>query len=86
MRLRNNNSEMVPAKLGNQEKVSKFVMGREVGQRKMRPQVFLLKLNRLHFLFIGFPTQEGTRSSHLTSIPAHGYLLFCWRFIAIASI
>ena len=36
MRLQNNNSEMVPAKLGNQEKVGKYVMGREVGQRKMK--------------------------------------------------
>ena len=30
----------------------------------------------LLFLFIGFPTQEGTRSSHLASSPAHGLLLF----------
>ena len=36
MRLRNNNSEMVPAKSGNREKVGKFVMGREVGQGKMK--------------------------------------------------
>ena len=36
MRLRNNNSEMVPAKSGNREKVGKFVIGREVGQGKMK--------------------------------------------------
>ena len=36
MRVQNNKSEMVPAKLGNREKVGKFVMGREVGQRKMK--------------------------------------------------
>ena len=36
MRLRNNNSEMVPSKSGNWEKVGKFVMGREVGQGKMK--------------------------------------------------
>ena len=36
VRLRNNNSEMVPAKSGNREKVGKFVMGRKVGQGKMK--------------------------------------------------
>ena len=36
MRLRNNNSEMVPAKSGNREKIGKFVMGLEVGQGKMK--------------------------------------------------
>ena len=34
--LRNNDSEMVPAKSGNLEKVGKFVLGREVGQGKMK--------------------------------------------------
>ena len=34
----------------------------------------------LLFLFIGFSTQEGTRSTHLASSPAHGLLLFCWPF------
>ena len=36
MRLRNNNSEMVPANSGNLEKIGKFVMGLEVGQVKMK--------------------------------------------------
>ena len=36
VRLRNNNSEMVPAKSGNREKIGKFVMGLEVGQGKMK--------------------------------------------------
>ena len=36
MRLRNNNSEMVTAKSRNREKVGKFVMGRGVGQGKMK--------------------------------------------------
>ena len=40
----------------------------------------------LLFLFIGFSTQEGTRSTHLASSPEHGLLLFCCRFIEIASI
>ena len=43
----------------------------------------------LILLFIGFSTQEGTRSTHLASpSPAHRLLmlLFCWRFIEIASI
>ena len=40
----------------------------------------------LLFLFMGFSTQEGTRSTHLASSPAHRLLLFCWRFIKIASI
>ena len=30
----------------------------------------------LLLLFIGFSTQEGTRSTHLASSPAHGLLLF----------
>ena len=34
--LQNNNSEMVPAKSGNWEKVGKFVMGGEVGQGKIK--------------------------------------------------
>ena len=38
------------------------------------------------FLFIGFSTQEGTRSTHVASSPEHGLLLFCWRFIEIASL
>ena len=34
--MRNNNSEMVPAKSENREKVGKSVKGREVGQGKMK--------------------------------------------------
>ena len=36
VQLRNNNSEMVPAKSENREKVGKFVVGREVGQGKIK--------------------------------------------------
>ena len=36
VRLRNDNSEIVPAKSGNREKVGKLVKGREVGQEKMK--------------------------------------------------
>ena len=32
-------------------------------------------LFHLLFLFIGFSTQEGTRSSHLASSPVHGSLV-----------
>ena len=68
VRLRNNNSEMVPAKSGNREKVGKFVMGREVGQRKMK----YLKIS-----CCGVPIQPGNiqHQNVLTSEKSTSYLL-----------
>ena len=48
---------------------------------EVKSTVFQLGALIFHFLFlfIGFPTCEGTRSwsKHLASSPLHGLLLFC---------
>ena len=68
MRLRNNNSEMVPAKSGNQEKIGKFVMGREVGQRENE----ILK----NFML------QGSQSTGKYTTPKRSYILKSTSYLA----